>query len=173
LTRCPASAPVQPECSQRDGQGVDLVNLAWLYSLLRAIGLFLAGWLVFVFPDGKFNPKWVRWSLIGLAIWAILYSIVLIFPAFLPKAWLDFGWIILIALDLLRRLSLPAFCLANGTPADSPDGAGAADSAGCIWRGLVAQYLPTVRRIQRSGWSGFTCWPNCWWMPFSSFSASA
>jgi hypothetical protein len=84
-------------------QGVDLVNLAWLYSLLRAIGLFLAGWLVFVFPDGKFNPKWVRWSLIGLAIWAILYSIVLIFPAFLPKAWLDFGWIILIALGFTSQ----------------------------------------------------------------------
>lgn len=84
-------------------QGVDLANLAWLYSLLRAIGLFLAGWLVFVFPDGQFIPKWVRWSLIVLAVWAILYSIVLIFPAFLPKAWLDFGWIVLIALGLASQ----------------------------------------------------------------------
>jgi hypothetical protein len=84
-------------------QGVDLANLAWLYSLLRAIGLFLAGWLVFVFPDGQFIPKWVRWSLIGVAVWAILYSIVLIFPAFLPKAWLDFGWIVLIALGLASQ----------------------------------------------------------------------
>jgi hypothetical protein len=84
-------------------QGVDLANLAWLYCLLRAIGLFLAGWLVFVFPDGQFLPKWVRWSLIGLAIWAILYSIVLIFPALLPKGWFDFGWVVLIALGLAAQ----------------------------------------------------------------------
>lgn len=84
-------------------QGVDLANLAWLYNLLRATGLFLAGWLVFVFPDAHFTPKWVRWSLIGLAVWAILYSIVLIFPAFLPKTWLDFGWIVFIALGFVSQ----------------------------------------------------------------------
>jgi hypothetical protein len=84
-------------------QGVDLANLAWLYCLLRAAGLFLAGWLVFVFPNGQFTPKWARWSLIGLAIWTILYSIVLLFPALLPKGWFDFGWVVLIALGLASQ----------------------------------------------------------------------
>jgi hypothetical protein len=84
-------------------RGIDLAQLGWLYSLLRAAGLFLTGWLVLVFPNGYFVPKWVRWSLIGLAVWAILSFIALINPAFLPGAWIDFGWIIIIALGFVSQ----------------------------------------------------------------------
>ncbi len=81
-------------------QGVTLAHLEWLYSLLRGAGLFLASLLVFVFPNGQFFPKWIRWSMIGVAVWAILYCIALIDPAFLPGSWIDLIWIVIIAVGL-------------------------------------------------------------------------
>lgn len=82
-------------------QGVNLAQLDWLYNLLRAGGLFLASLLIFVFPSGDFVPKWMRWSPIGLAVWAILACVAMIIPAILPVAWINFGWIVIIGAGLV------------------------------------------------------------------------
>jgi hypothetical protein len=84
--------------------GVTLAHLEWLYSLLRSVGLFLASLLVFVFPNGEFFPKWIRWSLIGVGIWAILYSIALINPTFLPGSGIDLVWMLIMALGLALQV---------------------------------------------------------------------
>ncbi|MGA2491201.1 MAG: PDZ domain-containing protein [Anaerolineales bacterium] len=81
-------------------QGVTRANLEWLYSLLRAAGLFLTSLLVLVFPNGQFVPKWMRWCLIGVGIWAILYAVALIDPAFLAGLSNNLIWIIILALGL-------------------------------------------------------------------------
>jgi hypothetical protein len=81
-------------------QGAIHANLGWLYNLLRVAGLGLASLLVFIFPDGQFVPKWIRWGLIGVGVWAILYAIALINPTFLPGSWIDLVWMIIIAIGL-------------------------------------------------------------------------
>jgi hypothetical protein len=85
-------------------QGVTLAHLEWLYNLLRVAGLFLATVLVFVFPNGQFVPQWIRWGLIGVAVWAVLYCIALINPNFLPGSWIDLVWIVIIALGLALQI---------------------------------------------------------------------
>ncbi len=81
-------------------QGAIRANLEWLYNLLRIAGLGLASLLVYVFPDGQFTPKWIRWGMICVGIWGVLYAIALINPAFLPGSWIDLVWIIIIAIGL-------------------------------------------------------------------------
>ncbi len=81
-------------------QGVIRAKLEWLYSLLSVAGLGLGSLLVFVFPNGHFVPKWMRWGLIGVGAWAILYAIALIDPVFLLGAWKNLVWIFIIALGL-------------------------------------------------------------------------
>jgi hypothetical protein len=81
-------------------QGALRANLAWLYNLLRVAGLVLACLLVYVFPDGQFVPKWIRWGMLGVGAWAILYAIALINPAFLPESWIDLVWMVIIAIGL-------------------------------------------------------------------------
>jgi hypothetical protein len=81
-------------------QGVIHAQLGWLYNLLRVAGLGLASLLVYLFPNGQFVPKWIRWGLIGVGVWAILYAIALINPTFLPGSWIDLVWMIIIAIGL-------------------------------------------------------------------------
>jgi hypothetical protein len=81
-------------------QGVIHAQLGWLYNLLRVAGLGLASLLVYIFPNGQFVPKWIRWVLIGVGVWAILYAIALINPTFLPGSWIDLVWMIIIAIGL-------------------------------------------------------------------------
>ena len=81
-------------------QGAIRANLELLYNLLRVAGLGLASLLIYIFPDGQFVPKWIRWFMIGVGIWAILYAIALINPAFLPGSWIDLVWMIIIAIGL-------------------------------------------------------------------------
>ena len=81
-------------------QGAIHANLEWMYNLLRIAGLGLASLLVYVFPDGQFVPKWVRWGMIGVGAWAILYAFALLNPTFLPGSWIDLVWMIIIAIGL-------------------------------------------------------------------------
>ena len=81
-------------------QGAIRLNLGLLYNLLRVAGLSLASLLVYIFPDVQFGPKWIRWGMIGVGIWAILYAIALINPTFLPGSYNDLVWIIIIAIGL-------------------------------------------------------------------------
>jgi hypothetical protein len=71
-----------------------------MYNLLRVTGLGLASLLAYVFPNGQFVLKWVRWSMIGVGAYAILYAIALINPTFLPGSWIDLVWMIIIAIGL-------------------------------------------------------------------------
>ena len=81
-------------------QGVTRAHLGWLYIILRVAGFFLASALLFVFPNGQFVPKWMRWGLIGVAGWAVLYCIALINSSFLPGSWIDLVWIAIVALGI-------------------------------------------------------------------------
>ena len=81
-------------------QGAIHAQLGWLYNLLRVTGLGLTSLLVYVFPDGQFVPKWIRWGLIGVGVWAIPYAIALINPAFLPGAWIDLVWMVIFAIGV-------------------------------------------------------------------------
>jgi hypothetical protein len=81
-------------------QGVIRSNMELPYNLLRVAGLGLASLLVLVFPNGHFVPKWIRWGLIGVGVWAILYAVALINPAFLPGSWIDVVWMAIIAAGL-------------------------------------------------------------------------
>jgi hypothetical protein len=81
-------------------QGAIRANLGWLYDLLRVAGLVLACLLVYIFPDGQFVPKWMRWGMLVVGAWAILYAIALINPAFLPGSWIDLVWMVIIAIGL-------------------------------------------------------------------------
>jgi hypothetical protein len=81
-------------------QGAIRANLELLYDLLRVAGLVLACLLVYIFPDGQFVPKWIRWGMLSVGVWAILYAIALINPAFLPGSWIDLVWMIIIAIGL-------------------------------------------------------------------------
>jgi hypothetical protein len=81
-------------------QGAIRLNLGLLYNLLRVAGLGLASLLVYIFPDVQFLPKWIRWGMIGVGVWAVLYAIALINPAFLPGSWIDLVWMVIIAIGL-------------------------------------------------------------------------
>jgi hypothetical protein len=81
-------------------QGAIRANLELLYDLLRVAGLVLACLLVYIFPDGQFVPKWIRWGMLGVGVWAILYAIALINPAFLPGSPVDRVWLVIIAIGL-------------------------------------------------------------------------
>jgi hypothetical protein len=81
-------------------QGAIRLNLGMLYNLVRVAGLGLASLLVYVFPDAQFVPKWIRWGMICVGVWAVLYAIALINPAFLPGSWIDLVWMIIIAIGL-------------------------------------------------------------------------
>jgi hypothetical protein len=74
-------------------------NLDWLYNLLRAIGLFFTFWLLLVFPNGKFTPRWTRWVLIVVGIWMVPYYIDLV-VTFLPAPLIDISWMVIIALGV-------------------------------------------------------------------------
>jgi hypothetical protein len=81
-------------------QGATRLNLGLLYNLLRVAGLGLASLLVYIFPDAQFVPKWIRWGMIVVGVWGILYAIALINPAFMPSSWIDLVWMIIIAIGM-------------------------------------------------------------------------
>jgi len=155
-------------------QGAIRANLDWMYNLLRVAGLGLTSLLVYIFPDGQFVPKWIRWGMIGVGLWAILYAIALIDPAFLPGSWIDLVWMILIAIGLglqscryqhtnsekerrqIRRMGMTLLV-------------GVAVYA-LLW--LVELFLPSNFMVGAGG-SGLPLSPTCWKMPLSSTSASA
>ena len=93
--------------------GAYQANLVWLYNLLRATGLFLTCMLFFVFPNGKFNPRWTRWVAVAIAVWMAPYIIALLVPGFLPGMLMDIAWLVLIGLGVAlqayrrQRLSTP------------------------------------------------------------------
>jgi hypothetical protein len=80
--------------------GALYANLDWLYNLLRAAGLFLTFWLLLIFPNGTFVPKWTRWVLVALAVWMVPYFISLVVHGFLPGLLLDISWMVIIALGV-------------------------------------------------------------------------
>jgi hypothetical protein len=84
--------------------GATAFHLEWLYIALRVIGLFLGSTLLFFFPNGPLLPKWMRWGLIGVGIWAVLYYLALINPKFLPGSWIDLVWIVIIAFGLAEQI---------------------------------------------------------------------
>jgi len=84
--------------------GAVLAGLDWLYNLLRAAGLCLTVSLLFVFPNGKFVPKWTRWVLVVIAVWMVPYYIALIIENFLPAVLLDVAWLIIIALGVALQI---------------------------------------------------------------------
>ena len=85
-------------------QGAGRLQLDWLWIALRVTGLFLAGTLIFLFPNGQFVSRWSRWVLIIAAIWTILYYIALINPKFLPGSWIDLVWVAIVAFGLALQI---------------------------------------------------------------------
>jgi hypothetical protein len=79
-------------------------GMNWLYQCLRAVGLFLTCWLLFVYPNGKFFPKWTRWFLAVIAVWIIPYLIDLLVYQFLPGQFLDIAWMLLLALGIFCQV---------------------------------------------------------------------
>jgi signal transduction histidine kinase len=59
--------------------GLLAVGLLWL----RALGA-AAYVLIFLFPDGRFVPRWTRWVALAWASWALLWLLV---PAVDPEQW--------------------------------------------------------------------------------------
>ncbi len=84
-------------------KGFTRANLVWLYSLLRVIGFFLAGFLLFIFPNGEFVPRWIRWILIPVGVWTILYYVTQLNSNFLPGSWVDFIWVVIFAFGLIMQ----------------------------------------------------------------------
>jgi hypothetical protein len=83
--------------------GANRFHLEWLYIALRVAGLFLASAMFFFFPNGRMLPKWMRWGLIGVAFWAVIYTIALINPKFLPGSWIDLVWIVFVVFGLVMQ----------------------------------------------------------------------
>ncbi len=79
-------------------------NMVWFYNLLRAAGLFLVCLLLFVFPTGKFNPRWTRWVVYLIAAWMLPYLAALWIPGFLPGTLLDLVWMAFLALAILFQI---------------------------------------------------------------------
>ena len=91
-------------------EGMSQMHLEWLYSLLRVAGLLLASSLLFIFPNGKFVPHWTRWLLIGVAVWAALYYLIVIDPYILPggsiviAGYIDTIWGVILALGIALQI---------------------------------------------------------------------
>ena len=91
-------------------EGMSQMHLEWLYSLLRVAGLLLASSLLFIFPNGQFVPRWTRWLLIGVAVWSVLYYVMVIDPYILPGAsiviagYIDYVWGVILALGITTQI---------------------------------------------------------------------
>ena len=79
--------------------GAVFANLDWLYNLLRAAGIFMTFWLLLIFPNGQFIPKWTRWALGLVAVWMLPYTIDLVVPC-LPSQLIDIAWMGIIAVGV-------------------------------------------------------------------------
>jgi hypothetical protein len=90
--------------------GASQAHLEWLYSLLRVAGLLLLAGLLFIFPNGRFVPRWTRWLLIGVAVWAALYYVIVIDPYLLPgttiviAGYIDYVWGVIFALGVALQI---------------------------------------------------------------------
>ncbi|MFH2102107.1 MAG: PDZ domain-containing protein [Chloroflexota bacterium] len=51
--------------------GADQYSLTAGHALVRSLGLFLGGVVLFVFPNGKFNPPWTIWATALLGLYAV------------------------------------------------------------------------------------------------------
>ena len=91
-------------------EGMSQMHLEWLYSLVRVAGLLLASSLLFIFPNGQFVPRWTRGLLIGVAVWSVLYYVMVIDPYILPGAsiviagYIDYVWGVIFALGIVMQI---------------------------------------------------------------------
>ena len=58
-----------------------------------------ACWCTFSRTDNS-SRNGSGWGLIGVGVWAILYAFALINPAFLPGAWIDLVWMVILAIGV-------------------------------------------------------------------------
>ena len=90
--------------------GASQTHLEWLYSLLRVAGLLLVSSLLYLFPNGRFVPRWTRWLLVGVAFWAIFYFVILIDPYILPgttiviAGYINYVWGVILALGIALQI---------------------------------------------------------------------
>src|SRR6185436_16837707 len=54
----------------------------WLIALLYSGLEMLSTVMTYVFPDGRFVPRWTRWLLLGFGLWALALFLVFLTPAF-------------------------------------------------------------------------------------------
>jgi hypothetical protein len=50
---------------------------AWIDNLLAATASAISGCLFYVFPDGRFTPRWTRWAavaVVGVALWRVFFA---------------------------------------------------------------------------------------------------
>ncbi len=90
--------PVSLNMANVVSNGAATLNVAWLLSLLRVIGLFLLYYLALALPDGKLHSDWARLALMLMGIWLVPYFLSLIVEGFLTATAHAVIWVILFLL---------------------------------------------------------------------------
>lgn len=87
--------PVSLNMANVISNGVAILNVNWLFSLLRVIGLFLLYYLALVFPDGELHNDWARLVLMLAGIWTVPYFLSLVVEGFMTTTVQLVGWVVL------------------------------------------------------------------------------
>lgn len=87
--------PVSLNMANVVSNGAALLNVSWLLSLLRVIGLFMFYYLALSFPDGKLPNDWERLVLMLAGIWAVPYFLSLVVEGFLTITVRLVAWVLL------------------------------------------------------------------------------
>ncbi|MEZ0394998.1 MAG: PDZ domain-containing protein [Anaerolineales bacterium] len=87
--------PVSLNMANVVSNGAAVLNVPWILSLLRVIGLFMLYYLALVFPDGRLHSDWARLALMLMGIWLVPYFLSLIVEGFLTTTAQLVIWVIL------------------------------------------------------------------------------